>query len=166
MQTTDGQSLVAGARIKHEVDRYHMMTTARLRQDSCRREQRSDRLYKADGAGRSRDHCDASASVGNSQPLDDNDEQPISVLMRASVVAKKSVDTRLRTWLISHVRGSTYLPQIEGLYHGGRTLLNTPQRSMTQMKPLHPSLYFQGCAYRRRAWELQKQLANEQPRRI
>jgi len=100
MQTTDGQSLVAGARTKHEVDRYHMMATARLRQDSSRREQRSDRLYKADGAGWRSDHCDASASVGISQPLDDNDEQPISVLMQASVVAKKCVETRPPTWLI------------------------------------------------------------------
>ena len=91
---------------------------------------------------------------------------PSGVFMQVSVVAKKSVETSLRTWLISHVRGSTYLPQIVGLYHGGRTLSDTPQRSMTQMKPLHPSLYFQGCAYRRRAWELQKQLAIKQPRRI
>jgi len=77
VQTTDGQSLVVGARTKYEVHEYHMMATARLRQDDSRREQRSDGLYKADGAGSRSDHCDASASVGISHPLNDNDKQPI-----------------------------------------------------------------------------------------
>jgi len=121
VQTTDGESLVVGARTKYAVDEYHMMATARLRQDDSQREQRSDGLYKADGAGPRSDHCDASASIGIMTALNGNDEQLVQPSYTSEHGCEEVVETRPPTWLISHVRGSTYLPQIVGLYHGGRS---------------------------------------------
>lgn len=105
----DRQGLVAGARTKHEVNRYHMMATARLRQDDSRREQSREAIVSTRLMAQVQGAMIAMlrhqlASVTLSMTTTNS---PSGVFMQASVVAKKSVETSLPAWLISQVRGST-----------------------------------------------------------